>query len=54
MYNDKEQDNQLPIGQEIDTLKAKGYASFCTKCSHIMQSLAVGNAKLSVVFVGIE
>jgi hypothetical protein len=32
MYIDKEQDNQLhSIRQEIDTLKAKGDASFCKK-----------------------
>ena len=47
MYIDKEHDNQLrSIRQEIDTLKAKGDASFCKKCSHIMQYFTVGNAKL--------
>ena len=47
MYLDKEHDNQLrSIRQEIDTLKAKGDASFCKKCGHIMQGFAVGNAKL--------
>lgn len=47
MYIDKEHDNQLcTIRQEIDTLKAKGDASFCKKCGHIMQGFTVGNAKL--------
>ena len=47
MYIDKEHDNQLrSIRQEIDALKAKGDASFCKKCSHIMQYFTVGNAKL--------
>ncbi len=47
MYLDKENDNQLrSIRQEIDTLKAKGEASFCKKCGHIMQGFTVGNAKL--------
>jgi len=27
-------------------LKAKGDASFCKKCGHIMQYFTVGNAKL--------
>jgi hypothetical protein len=47
MYIDKEHDNQLrSIRQEIDTLKAKGDASFCKKCGHIMEYFTVGNAKL--------
>ena len=47
MYIGKEHDNQLrSIRQEIDTLKAKGDASFCKKCGHIMQGFTVGNAKL--------
>jgi len=47
MYIGKEQDNQLrSIRLEIGTLKAKGDASFCKKCSHIMQYFTVGNAKL--------
>ena len=47
MYIDKEHYNQLrSIRQEIDTLKAKGDASFCKKCGHIMQYFTVGNAKL--------
>ena len=47
MFIDKEHDNQLrSIRQEIDTLKAKGDASFCKKCRHIMQYFTVGNAKL--------
>ena len=47
MYLDKEHDIKLrSIRQEIDTLKAKGDASFCKKCGHIMQGFAVGNAKL--------
>ena len=47
MYLDKEHDNQLrSIRQEIDTLKAKGDASFCKKCGHIMQYFTVGNAKM--------
>ena len=47
MFIDKEHDNQLrSIRQEIDTLKAKGDASFCKKCGHIMQGFTVGNAKL--------
>ena len=47
MYLDKEQDNQLrSIRQAIDTMKTKGDASFCKKCSHIMQYFNVGNAKL--------
>jgi hypothetical protein len=57
---DKKHDNQLGyIRPEIDTLKAKGSASFCKKCSHIMQDFTVGTAKLlqfffSAVSVGIE
>jgi len=47
MYIDKEQDNQLQsIRQAIDTMKAKGGASFCKKCGHVMQYFTVGNAKL--------
>jgi hypothetical protein len=47
MYLDKKHDNQLrSLRQEIDTLKAKGDASFCKKCGHIMQGFTVGNAKL--------
>lgn len=47
MYINKEHDNKLrSIRQEIDTLKAKGDASFCKKCGHIMQGFTVGNAKL--------
>ena len=47
MYIEKEQDNKLrSIRQEIDTLKAKGDAAFCKKCSHIMQYFTVGKAKL--------
>ncbi len=47
MYIDKEHDNQLrSMRQEIDTLKAKGNASFCKKCGHIMQGFTIGNAKL--------
>jgi hypothetical protein len=47
MYLDKEHDNQLrSIRLEIDTMKAKGDASFCKKCGHIMQYFKVGNAKL--------
>jgi hypothetical protein len=47
MYIDKERDQQLrSMRMEIDTLKAKGDAIFCKKCSHIMQGFTVGNAKL--------
>jgi ribosomal protein L32 len=47
MYIDKEHDNKLrSIRLEIDALKAKGDASFCKKCGHIMQYFTVGNAKL--------
>ncbi len=47
LYIDKEQDNQLhSIRQAIDTMKAKGGASFCKKCGHVMQYFTVGNAKL--------
>ncbi len=47
MYLDKEQDNQLrSIRQAADTTKAKGDASFCKKCGHIMQYIAAGDAKL--------
>ncbi len=41
MYLDKEQDNQLrSIRQAVDNMKAKGDASFCEKCGHIMQYIA--------------
>lgn len=47
MYLDKEQDNQLrSIRQAIDNMKAKGNATFCKKCGHMMQYFSVGNAKL--------
>jgi hypothetical protein len=47
MYLDKEQDNQLRIiRQAIDKLKAKGNATFCKKCGHLMQYFSVGNARL--------
>ncbi|HWR26430.1 MAG TPA: hypothetical protein VN316_00990 [candidate division Zixibacteria bacterium] len=47
MYLDREQDDQLrSIRQAIDTMKAKGDASFCKKCGHIMQFFTVQNAKL--------
>ncbi len=47
MYLDKEQDNQLrSIRQAIDIKKAKGDASFCKKCGHVMQYFTVGNAKM--------
>ncbi len=47
MYLDKEQDNQLlSIRQAVDTMKAKGDASFCKKCGHVMQYFTVGDAKL--------
>ncbi len=47
LYLDKEQDNQLrSIRQAIDSIKAKGDASFCKKCGHIMQYIIVGNGKL--------
>lgn len=47
MYLDKEQDNQLRIiTQAIDELKAKGNATFCKKCGHLMQYFSVGNARL--------
>jgi len=47
MYLDKEQDNQLrSIRQAIDSMKAKGGASFCKKCGHVMQYFTVGSAKL--------
>ncbi len=47
MYLDKDQDNQLrSIRQAIDTMKAKGEATFCKKCGHIMQYFTIGNAKL--------
>ncbi len=47
MYLDKEQDNQLRIiRQAIDELKAKGNATFCKKCGHLMQYFSVGNARL--------
>ena len=47
MYLDTEQDKQLrTIRQAIDELKAKGNATFCKKCGHIMQYFSVGSAKL--------
>jgi hypothetical protein len=47
LYLDKEQDNQLrSIRQAIDSIKAKGEASFCKKCGHVMQYFTVGNARL--------
>ena len=47
MYIDKGQDNQLrTIRQVIGDLKAKGNATFCKKCGHIMQYFSVGNARL--------
>ncbi len=47
MYLDKEQDTQLrTIRQAIDSMRAKGEATFCKKCGHIMQYFTVGNAKL--------
>ncbi|HYN44947.1 MAG TPA: hypothetical protein VER35_03020 [Candidatus Limnocylindrales bacterium] len=47
MYLDKERDDKLhSIRQEIDTMKAKGNASFCKKCGHVMQYFTVGNAKM--------
>jgi hypothetical protein len=47
LHLDKEQDSQLrSIRQAIDSIKAKGEASFCKKCGHIMQYFTVGNAKL--------
>ena len=47
MYLDKEQDNQLrTIRQAVDAMRAKGDMLFCKKCSHVMQSFTVGNAKL--------
>jgi len=54
MYLDKEQDNQLlSIRHAIDTMKAKGDASFCKKCGHRMQYFKVGNAKLlQCIFCG--
>jgi hypothetical protein len=54
MYLDKEQDNQLlSIRHAIDAMKAKGDASFCKKCGHMMQYFTVGNAKLlQCIFCG--
>jgi uncharacterized paraquat-inducible protein A len=47
LYLDKEQDNQLrSIRQTIDDMKAKGNATFCKKCGHVMQYFTVGNARL--------
>lgn len=47
MYLDKEQDTQLrTIKQAVDSMKAKGEATFCKKCGHVMQYFTVGNAKL--------
>jgi hypothetical protein len=54
MYLDKEQDSQLRFMRNmIDTMKAKGDASFCKKCGHMMQYFTVGNAKLlQCIFCG--
>ncbi len=54
MYLDKDQDNQLlSIRHAIDAMKAKGDASFCKKCGHMMQYFTVGNAKhLQCIFCG--
>jgi hypothetical protein len=47
LYLDKEQDNRISsIRLAIDDMKAKGNATFCKKCGHIMQYFTVGNAKL--------
>ena len=47
MHIDKEQDNQLrTIRQAIDDSKAKGNATLCKKCGHIIQYFSVGNARL--------
>ncbi len=47
MYLGKEQDDQLrSIRQAVDTMRAKGDTSFCKKCGHIMQYIAVGDTKL--------
>ncbi len=47
MYLDKEQDIQLrTIKQAVESIRAKGLATFCKKCGHIMQYFSVGNAKL--------
>ncbi len=47
MYLEKQQDMQLSsIRQAIDDVKAKGNATFCKKCGHLMQYFTVGNAKL--------
>jgi hypothetical protein len=47
LYLGKEQVDQLrSIRQAIDSIKAKGDATFCKKCGHIMQYFTVGNAKL--------
>lgn len=47
MYLDKEHDDQLrSIRYTIDALKAKGDATFCRKCGHLMLYFTVGNAKL--------
>ncbi len=47
LYLGKEQDDQLrSIRQAIDSIKAKGDATFCKKCGHIMQYFTVGNAKI--------
>ena len=53
-YIDKEHDDQLrSLRHEIDSLKAKGDASFCKKCDHLMQYFTIGNAKLlQCVFCG--
>ncbi len=54
MYLDKDQDDKLrSIRQAIDSLKVKSDTVFCKKCGHIMQYLAIGNAKLfQCVFCG--
>ena len=54
LYLDKDQDMQLrSIREMIDDMKAKGNATFCKKCGHIMQYFSVGNAKLlECVFCG--
>ncbi len=47
MYLDKEQDTQLrTVRQAVDSMKAKGEATFCKKCGHIMQYFTIGDAKL--------
>ncbi len=47
MYLDKEHDDHLQsIKRLIDDKKAKGNATFCRKCGHLMEYFTVGNAKL--------